>query len=104
MRRTSFLESQTILTALESTLARGGFDRNAAQKRTAQQLIKRMQGSGTVSGRHTQVIALLQKGATIEQLMKACGASRRTLFRYLNHFEEAGIKIEIDAGRYRITK
>ena len=47
-------------------------------------------------------MALLKKGVTLEGMMKATGASRRTIFRYLNHFEEAGIDIVIDNGRYRL--
>ena len=103
MRTTSFLESQTILNALEFSLSKGGFGDSAPQKKTAQTLIKRMRGSATVSGRHDQVMKLLKKGASIEQMMKASGASRRTLFRYLNHFEEAGVRIEIIDGKYRLA-
>ena len=101
MRNTSFLESQTILTALEFALGKGGFGGKNSQKKAAQQLVKQMRSSHTVSGRHDQVMSLLRKGATIEQMMKASGASRRTLFRYLNHFEEAGVEIEIVGGKYR---
>ena len=102
MQLTSFVQTQTILRALEFAAARGGFGNNAKQKKTAAALIKDMKGNKSVSGRHQQLMALLRKGATIEEMMKAAGSSRRTIFRYLNHFEEAGLDIEISGGRYRL--
>lgn len=102
MQNTSFLETQTILRALEFSLAKGGFGTNARQKRTASGLVKTMKSNKSVAGRHQQLVAVLKKGASIEQMMKAVGASRRTIFRYLNHFEEAGHDIVISGGRYTL--
>jgi hypothetical protein len=102
VRSTSFLETQTILAALEFALRKGGFGNNAKFKKTAQQLIKVMKSNSSVAGRHAQVMDLLRQGATIEEMIKASGSSRRTVFRYLNHFEEAGLKIEIHDGQYTL--
>ena len=102
MRKTSFLQTQTILRALEFTLSKGGFGNNARQKRTATGLVKDMKSTKSVSGRHQQLRAMLKRGATLDQMIKATGSSRRTIFRYLNHFEDAGIDIVLADGKYRL--
>ncbi len=102
MRNTSFLETQTILTALEFALKKGAFGTNSPQRKAAQTLIRSMQSNKSVSGRHQQLMDLLTSGATLEQMMKTTGASRRTVFRYLNHLEEAGKDIELAEGTYRL--
>ena len=102
MRTTSLLHTQTLTRALEFALAKGGFGRNAQHRKTAITLLKEMKSNKSVSGRYQQLMRLLQKGATIDQMMKATGASRRTMFRYLNHFEDAGFDLAIEGGAYRI--
>jgi len=102
VKSTSFLETQTILTALEFASKKGVFSNNPNQKKTAQRLIKKMKSTSSVSGRHQQIMQMLRRGASIEQMMKATGSSRRTIFRYLNHFEEAGVDIELTDGKYKI--
>ena len=102
MQNTSFLQTQTILRALEFTLSKKGFGGSAPQKKAAETLIKRMKSNKTVSGRHQQLRKILKGGATINQMIKATGSSRRTIFRYLNQFEEAGIDIIITDGKYRL--
>jgi hypothetical protein len=102
VRSTSFLETQTILAALEYTLKKGGFGSHAKQKKTAARLMKSMRSTESVSGRHQQIMQMLKKGSAIDQMIKATGSSRRTIFRYLNHFEDAGIDIELINGKYRI--
>jgi hypothetical protein len=102
VRSTSFLETQTILVALEYTLKKGGFGNNTNQKKSAARLIKDMKSMKSVSGRHQQIMQMLKKGSTIDQMIKATGSSRRTIFRYLNHFEDAGVNIELVSGKYRI--
>ncbi|MBU0718365.1 MAG: helix-turn-helix domain-containing protein [Planctomycetes bacterium] len=101
MQDTRFMRTQTILCALKFTLAKGGFGKDAKQSRTAKALIKQMESTKSVSGRHLQLTALLKKGASIKQMTQSTGASRRTVFRYLNHFEEAGIDLILEDGIYR---
>jgi len=102
VQNTSFLQTQTILRALEFAYAKGGFGSSAKQKKMAAALIQQMKSNKSVSGRHQQLMALLTKGATIEAMMKATDSSRRTIFRYLNHFEDAGVEIELVQGHYRL--
>lgn len=103
MRNTSFLQTQAILKALEFTSAKGGFGTNAQMKKTAQGLIKTMKSNQSVSGRHQQLTNMLRRGTTIEEMIKSTGASRRTVFRYLNHFEEAGMDLKLEGGRYKLS-
>ena len=102
VQNTSFLQTQTILRALEFTLTKKGFGKSAPQKKAAESLIKKMKSNKTVSGRHQQRRSILKRGATINQMIKATGSSRRTIFRYLNQFEEAGIDIIITNGKYSL--
>jgi DNA-binding NarL/FixJ family response regulator len=102
MRTTSYEETQAIVAALEFALKKGGFGQESNQKKTAARIIKEMKSASTVSGRQQQIVQALQKGTTIPQMMKAIGASRRTIFRYLNHFEEAGLDIELTGSTYRM--
>ncbi len=101
MQSTSYTQTQTILRALEFAAAKGGFT-SAQQKKTALSLIKSMRSNKSVSGRHQQLTTLLKKGATIDEMKRATGASRRTIFRYLNHLKEAGLNVEPSAGKYRL--
>jgi len=102
VRDTNFVQTETILRALEYALSHGGFGKNARQKKAAASLIKEMKSNQSVTGRHQQLAAMLKKGATVEQMIRASGSSRRTIFRYLNHFENAGMDITIDRGTYKL--
>jgi len=102
VQSTSYLQNQTILRALEFAMSKGGFGTNARQKKTALALIKDMKSNESVSGRHQQLSAMLRKGASIAEMMKATNSSRRTIFRYLNHFEDAGVNISITDGKYKL--
>jgi hypothetical protein len=98
----SYLQTQTILRGLEFALAKGAFNGNHEQKRTAAALIKEMKGNKSVGGRHQLLTSILKKGATVEEMVKATESSRRTIFRYLNNFEEAGVHIQLEGGRYKL--
>ena len=102
MQSTSYLQTQTILRALEFATSKGGFGTNTHQRKTALALIKDMKSNESVSGRHQQLSAMLRRGASIAEMMKAADASRRTIFRYLNHFEDAGLNISITDGKYKL--
>ncbi len=102
MQSTSYLQTQTILRALEFATTKGGFGSNARQKKTAQAILKDMKSNESVSGRHQQLSTMLRRGASIGEMIKATKASRRTIFRYLNHFEDAGLDIQITNGKYKL--
>jgi DNA-binding NarL/FixJ family response regulator len=102
VQNTSFQDTQTILAALEYALRNGAFGANASQKKAAARLIRDMQSTRYVSGRHQQILRLLRKGVTVEQMMSATGASRRTIFRYLNQLEDGGVSIELTESHYHL--
>ena len=104
VQNTSYVQTQTMIRALEFTLAKDGFGINTQHKDTAKSLLKSMNSKKSVSGRHKQIASLLKKGSSVSQMMKSVGASRRTIFRYLNHIEDAGFNINIDNGKYQIAK
>lgn len=104
MRTTSFLANQTILKALDYTLAKGGFGVNTKLKKAATDLVKDLRSTRSVSGRHQQIMTMLKKGTTLKQMMKAAGSSRRTIFRYLNHVEESGAELVLADGKYKLKK
>ena len=104
MQQSSFTETETILQALKFAQSKGAFGRDARRKRVAGELIKRMRSNRSLSGRHQQLRDLLRRGATIEEMIRGIHASRRTVFRYLNHFEEAGLTIVLEGGKYRVKE
>ncbi len=87
---------------MEFTLGKGGF-KNPAQKKAASSLIKSMNGRESVSGRHQQLHSLLERGATLQEMIAATDSSRRTIFRYLNQFEEAGLTITLLDRTYTLS-
>jgi DNA-binding transcriptional ArsR family regulator len=89
-----------MLRALEFTLARGGFD-DPRQKKAAAGLVKDLRGNKSRGGRQQVLTSILKKGATVGEMVRATGSSRRTIFRYLNSFEEAGLEIQLENGVYR---
>ena len=67
MRTTSFIANQTILKALDYTLAKGGFGANAKLKKSAVELVKELKSTRSVSGRHQQIMTMLKKGTTLKR-------------------------------------
>ncbi len=102
VHQAKFLETETILRALEFASAKGAFGDNAKLKKTAATLIQGMKSKKSLSGRQQQLRALLKRGATIDDMIKAIGSSRRTIFRYLNNFEDAGLDIVLAEGKYSL--
>jgi biotin operon repressor len=45
----------------------------------------------------------MQDGVTIETMRRKLRCSRRTVFRYLNELEAAGVEISLQGQRYRVS-
>jgi len=101
VQSSSYLQSQTVLRALEFALAKSGFD-DPRQRKAALALVKDLKGNKSLGGRQQLLTSILKKGATVEDMVKATGSSRRTIFRYLNNFEEAGMDIQLEGGVYML--
>ena len=77
---------------------------NAAVRKAAEVLCTDLQGEKSIYGRQLKMIALMEGGATIGGLGRKLKCSRRTVFRYLNHLEDAGVSINLEGGKYRVDK
>jgi biotin operon repressor len=50
------------------------------------------------------MIGLMEKGASLADIGRKLRSSRRTVFRYLNHLEDACISITLDKNKYHVDK
>lgn len=99
-----FTETLAIHASLKAALKSKKFDDNPQLKKAAQKLCKEMDGENSIYGRQLKMLKLMQSGATVSELGRKLKTSRRTLFRYLNYLEEAGINIELRDNSYYVDK
>ncbi|MHC5111849.1 MAG: HTH domain-containing protein [Planctomycetota bacterium] len=99
-----FTETLAIHSALKSAVRSKVFDTNPEVKKAAQKLCKDLDSERSIYGRQLKMLGLMQKGASVAELGKKLGASRRTLFRYLNYLEQAGIEIKLENNKYYVGK
>ena len=104
LKRSDFKETYAVHAALRNGLKTNLFGKDPAAKRGAERLLKRMESDKTIYGRQCKMLKLMTKGATIAQLRKGLTCSRRTVFRYFNDLEKAGIEILLDERGYRVSK
>jgi biotin operon repressor len=102
--RSDFTETLAIHVALKEAIKRREYDKIPAVRKAAETLCSELQGERSIYGRQLKMINLMEKGATIEALGRKLKCSRRTVFRYLNHLEDAGVSIALEDGRYRVDK
>ncbi|MCO6439151.1 MAG: HTH domain-containing protein [Phycisphaerae bacterium] len=102
--RSDFTETFAIHVALRSTLKSKQYDGNAAVRKAAESLCKELESERSIYGRQLKMINLMEKGTTIEELGKKLRCSRRTVFRYLNNLEDAGVSITLEDGKYVVDK
>ena len=102
--RSDFTETFAIHVALKSAVKSRQYEKNAAVKRAAEKLCKELQGERSIYGRQLKMIGLMEKGASLAEIGRKLGCSRRTVFRYLNHLEDAGISIKLQGAKYHVDK
>lgn len=102
--RSDFAETLAIYLGIKSALKSNRYGKQAAVRAAAEQLLKDLSSEKSVFGMQLKMIALLEKGTTIDDLGKRIRCSRRTVFRYLNSLEEAGVGITLDQGTYQVDK
>ena len=73
-------------------------------RKAAEKLCQELEGEHSIYGRQLKMIRLMEKGASLPELGRKLHCSRRTVFRYLNHLEDAGISIELVGTAYRVDK
>ncbi len=102
--RSDFTETFAIHVALKAAQKGRLYEKNKAVKKSAEVLCKELESERSIYGRQLKMINLMEKGATIEGLGRKLRCSRRTVFRYLNNLEDAGVGIKLVSGKYQIDK
>jgi biotin operon repressor len=101
--KSDFTETLAIHAALRQTLKSPLFRKDARVLRAARRVIQSLESERSIYGRQLKMIQLMQAGATIETMGKRLRCSRRTLFRYLNHLQAAGIEIWQEGRQYKVA-
>jgi biotin operon repressor len=101
--RSDFTETFAVHAALKNALKSGVYRSDAKLRTAGQRLVKSLESEQSIYGRQIRMIQLMQKGASIEKMGKQLRCSRRTLFRYLNHLEMAGIDITLEGHEYKVS-
>ena len=101
--RSDFTETLAIHTALRTALKRKLFGGDDRVRKSAERLVAALESERTIYGRQLKMLGLMQKGASIDAMRRRLRCSRRTIFRYLNHLESAGVDISLEGQQYRVT-
>ena len=104
LRRSDFKETYAVHATLRHGLKSKLFAKDANARKSAERLLKHLEGDKSIYGRQCRMIRLMAKGATIAQLRKGLGCSRRTVFRYLVDLEQADINITLKGNTYTVGK
>jgi len=102
--RSDFAETFAVHAALQYALSRKLYAGDTRTQKAAATLVKSLQGDRSIYGRQLKMIGLMTKGVTIRQMVRSLRCSRRTVFRYLNHLEAAGVNITLEGGCYKVPK
>ncbi len=102
--RSDFTETLAIHVALKSALKAKQYANNDAVRKAANTLCENLESERSIYGRQLKMIALMEKGASLAEMGKKLHCSRRTVFRYLNHLEDADITIKLDGLKYCVDK
>ena len=102
--RSDFAETFAVHAALKHALARKLYAGDPSTQKSAAALVKALESDRSIYGRQLKMIGLMTKGASIQQMVKSLRCSRRTIFRYLNHLEAAGVSVTLEGGRYTVPK
>ena len=102
--QSDFTESLAIHIALKNALKMKKFDKMPSVRKAADALCKDLGSDQSVYGRQLKMLSLMEKGASMMELYRKLKCSRRTLYRYLNEFEEAGVNIDLENEKYSTGK
>lgn len=102
--RSDFTETLAIHVALKSAIRAKKFQRNAAVRKAAASLCTDLESDRSIFGRQLQMLRMMERGASLAELGRKLRCSRRTVFRYLNHLEDAGIGIDLLGNRYKVER
>ena len=102
--RSDFAETFAIHVGLKAALRSKQYDKTPEVKRAAERLCKELESERSIYGRQLKMVAGMAKGATLADLGRKLRGSRRTVFRYLNYLEEAGVSLKLSGGKYHVDK
>jgi response regulator of citrate/malate metabolism len=102
--KSDFTETYAVHAALKQAVKSHLFKSDAKAQTAAQRLVKSLESERSIYGRQLKMIQLMRSGATIEKMGRQLRCSRRTLFRYLNHLEAAGIDIALEGREYKVDR
>ncbi len=102
--KSDFTETFAIHVALKAALKSKQYEKNSAVHKAADRIATELQGEKSIYGRQIKMIGLMEKGVSLAELGRKLRCSRRTVFRYLNHLEDAGIPISLDNNKYHVEK
>lgn len=102
--RSDFTETFAIHVALRVAIRSRQYQNNAAVRRAAEKLSTELDSERSIFGRQLKMVKLMETGSTLAEMGRKLRCSRRTIFRYLNHLEDAGISIKLDGSKYFVDK
>jgi len=89
--------------ALRGALKQRSFGESPSLRKVAERLLSELESERSIYGRQLKMLRMLRDGATIEDIERKVGCSRRTVFRYLNHLEDAGLDLALEDYKYRVS-
>ena len=101
--RSDFTETLAIHAALRAALRQRLLAGDDRVRRTAEKLAAALESERTIYGRQLKMLTLMQKGASIDTMRRRLRCSRRTIFRYLNDLESAGVHVSLENQRYHVS-
>ena len=101
--RSDFTETLVVHAALRLAAKQRIFAKDARLHKAAQRMMGELEGDRTIYGRQLRMLELMRRGVDIDTLRRKLRCSRRTIFRYLNHLEAAGVDIQLEGQQYRVS-
>lgn len=102
--KSGFTETLAIHAALKNAIKGKQYDKNIAVRKAASSIVGELESERSIYGRQLKMIQMMEKGASLSELGRKLRCSRRTVFRYLNHLEDAGIPIDLAGSRYKVDR
>lgn len=103
--KSDFTETFAMHIALKAALKAKMYKSNEPVRRAAEKLCAELEGERSIYGRQLKMLTQMEKGVTLVGLSRKLRCSRRTVFRYLNHLENAGIALKLkDNNMYFVDK
>ncbi len=102
--QSDFVQTFAVHLAIKAALKSKQFRNHASVRQAAEKLCRTLEGEKSIYGRQLRMIQMMEKGATLPDMGKKLHCSRRTIFRYLNHLDDAGVSIRLQGTKYHVDK